>query len=298
MTKLIELLFSGVALGAVYALIALGFVIVFKATEVVNFAHGSLLLVGAYTTARLRVVSHLPFLLALAGGIIAAAGVALVTERLLVRRMQHRSVISVAILTIGVDVMLQAEMGRRIGTNVLSLGDPWGARVVRFGGITVPETRIAAVVVSVVLLGAFFAWFKLSRWGLAMRAAAEDGVTASLMGIRLGRVSMVAWIIAGGLAAVAGLFLTAFPSPGLDGSAGAIALLAFPAAILGGLDSPGGALVGGLAIGLASSLTQGYQNNLVFLGRGFHDVMPYVVMIAVLLWRPAGLFGIRDVSRV
>ena len=145
---------------------------------------------------------------------------------------------------------------------------------------------------------AFFAVFKFSDWGVAMRAAAEDGETAALMGIRLGRVSALAWVVAGALAAVAGLFLVGAPTPGVQPGLQAVALRAFPAAILGGLDSTGGALVGGLIIGLAESFTAGYQDQLLFLGRGFGDVMPYVVMILVLLVRPSGLFGTKELTRV
>ena len=144
----------------------------------------------------------------------------------------------------------------------------------------------------------FFAAFKYSSWGVAMRAAAEDGEAAALMGIRLGRVSMVAWIVAGALAAVAGLFLVGAPTPGVTPAVATVALRAFPAAILGGLDSTGGALVGGLLIGIAESLAAGYQDQIAFLGRGFGDVVPYVVMVAVLLVRPSGLFGTRELTRV
>jgi len=148
------------------------------------------------------------------------------------------------------------------------------------------------------LISAFFAVVKYTNWGVAMRASAENGEAAALMGIRRWRVSSVAWVIAGALAATAGIFLVSFPTPGLDNSTGLDALAAFPAAILGGLDSTTGALVGGIAVGLAETLTSGYENNLTFLGRGFGSVMPYVIMIAVLLWRPSGLFGTKTVARV
>jgi branched-chain amino acid transport system permease protein len=118
------------------------------------------------------------------------------------------------------------------------------------------------------------------------------------MGIRLGRVSAVAWVVGGVLAAVAGLFLVGSPTPGVTPAVGAVALRAFPAAILGGLDSTGGALVGGLLIGVAESLATGYQDQLAFLGRGFGAVVPYIVMIIVLLVRPSGLFGTRELTRV
>jgi branched-chain amino acid transport system permease protein len=214
--------------------------------------------------------------------------------------MAGRSVIAVSIMTIGVDLVVRTETTRRIGVDVLTLGDPWRDGIVHLGfaGVTVPTARLAAIITALVILGAFFAWFKFSSFGVAMRASAEDAETASLMGIRLGRVSAVAWVVAGALAAVAGVFLTAFPSAGLDASTGDVALRAFPAAILGGLDSTGGAVVGGLIIGVAEVLTAGYQSNLTFLGRGFDQVMPYVVMVVVLLVRPTGLFGTREATRV
>jgi len=149
-----------------------------------------------------------------------------------------------------------------------------------------------------VLIALFFTAFKFSSWGVAMRASAEDGETAALMGIRLGRVSALAWIIGAGLAAVAGLFLVGSPTPGVAPGVHSVALRAFPAAILGGLDSTGGALVGGMIIGIAEAMASGYQDQLLFLGRGFGDVVPYVVMILVLLVRPSGLFGTKELTRV
>jgi len=132
-----------------------------------------------------------------------------------------------------------------------------------------------------------------------LRACAERPATATLMGIRLGRVAAGTWILAGGLAALAGLFFTAFPSAGISGTVGQAALgAAVPAAVLGGLDSTTGALVGGLAVGLTATFAAGYQEQLAFLGRGFGGVAPYVVMLLVLLVRPSGLFGSREVTRV
>jgi branched-chain amino acid transport system permease protein len=306
-TTLVQLVVAGVALGAVYALLALGFVLVFKATGVVNFAHPGLLVVGAYVTARcaaadggLPISGAVPrFLVALLLGVGAAALLALLVQRGLVHQMAARSVIAVSILTIGVDLVLETEIGRRFGAaEALPMGDPWGGDAVRLLGLTIPVTRIAALVVSLVLIGAFFAWFRFSIWGVAMRAAAEDAGTAALMGVRRARVAATAWVLAGALAAVAGLFLSVAPYPGLTPTTSFIALAAFPAAIIGGLDSTGGAVLGGLLVGLAESLTQGYASQLSFLGQGFHAVMPYVVMVVVLLVRPSGLFGTKELHRV
>ncbi len=295
MTKFVELLIQGVSLGFIYALISLGFVVIYKSTEVVNFAHGSLVLLGGYVIG----VTHqqFGFWVAVLFGVLATGVAALLIEVVFIRRLRG-DVNSLAILTIGVDILLLTELTRRIGSQVLSTGDPWGSKLVTIAGFTVPQSRIAAIVVAIVLMGLFFAAYKFSSWGVATRAAAEDGEAAALMGIRLGRVSVLSWVIAGVLAAIAAIFLVAFPTPGLTNTTGLIAFRAFPAAILGGLDSAGGALFGGVVVGLAETLTSGYEDKLPFLGGGFGSIMPYIVMILVLLWRPSGLFGTKEIARV
>jgi branched-chain amino acid transport system permease protein len=292
----LELLVNGISIGAVYALIALGFVVIFKATEVVNFAHASLLLAGGYVVARLH--AHVGFWLALLIGIAAAALIGALVEFLVIRRSKAGSHSVLAIVTIGVDIVLTTELTRRIGTEVLAMGDPWESRVLHIGGITIAETRIVALVAAGALIAVFLLAFKFTGWGVAMRATAEDPETAALMGVRLGRISLSAWAVAGALAAVAALFLCVFPTPGLDRSSSLAALKAFPAAILGGLDSTTGALVGGLIVGVTEALMTGYQNDLSFLGRGIGDVAPFLIMIVVLLLRPAGLFGTKELARV
>jgi len=295
-TQFLSLLLNGVSLGAMYALIALGFVVIFKASEVVSFMHGSLLLLGAFLIAQLHLT--IGFWPAVAVGIVGTAAAAIVVERVLINRLRGAPVISLAILTIGVDILMLTELTRRIGADILNVGHPWGGDTLRVGQVGITTNRALAIVVAAVLISAFFLAFKFSDWGVAMRASAEDGEAAALMGIRQGRVSALAWTVAGVLAAVAGLFLVGSPTPGVTPQIGAVALRAFPAAILGGLDSTGGALVGGLVVGLAESLAAGYQDQIAFLGRGFGDVVPYVVMVAVLLVRPSGLFGTRELTRV
>jgi branched-chain amino acid transport system permease protein len=295
-TQFVELVISGISLGFVYALIALGFVVIFKASRVINFAHGSLLLVGAYMIARLH--GSLGFGGAVAVGVAATALLAALVQLVILRRLRGVAVDILTITTIGVDILLATELTRRIGTRVLSIGDPWHDDVVHLGGISIPEARVAAAIVAIVILAAFLAAFKWTGWGIALRSAAEDNEAAALMGIRLGRVAAGAWAVAGALAAVAGVFFTSFPTPGVDANVGLSALSAFPAAILGGLDSVVGAVVGGLVIGVVVSLTAGYQSDLSFLGRGLSEVAPYVVMLLVLLVRPSGLFGTRELTRV
>ncbi|MFD3804298.1 branched-chain amino acid ABC transporter permease [Streptomyces sp. NPDC058611] len=296
MTTFLELLLGGLSMGSVYALIALGFVVIFKATEVVNFAHASLLLAGGYVTAVLH--DDIGFWPALAVGIASAAAVGAAVEFLVMRRYRGQDQSVLAIVTIGVDILITTDLTRRIGTDVLALGDPWGDAVVHLGPVTLPQTRIAAFVSATLLIGAFLLVFRYTAWGVAMRAAAEKPETAALMGVRLGRVSLAAWAVAGSLAAVAALFLTVFPTPGLERATSLAALKAFPAAILGGLDSTTGALAGGLIVGVTEAMATGYQSELAFLGRGIGDLAPYLVMVAVLLLRPAGLFGTKEPARV
>ncbi|MBG0829654.1 branched-chain amino acid ABC transporter permease [Planomonospora sp. ID67723] len=296
MTTFLELLVNGISIGAVYALIALGFVIIFKATEVVNFAHASLLLVGGFIVAKTH--AAVGFWPALLLGLAGAAALGALIEFAVIRRANVVSHSVLAIVTIGVDIVLTTELTRQIGTEVLALGDPWGSEVLQLGAVNIPMARIAALLTASVVITAFLLAFKYTNWGVAMRATAEDAETAALMGVRRGRVSMGAWAVAGALAALAALFMCIFPTPGLDRTVTATAMKAFPAAILGGLDSTTGALAGGLIIGVTESLVGGYQSELVFLGRGLGDVAPFLVMIIVLLIRPAGLFGTRELARV
>jgi branched-chain amino acid transport system permease protein len=296
MTYFGTLVINGISLGFIYGLIALGFVVIYKATEVVNFAQGSMLLLGAYVVARTH--SDLGFVGAVLVGTAVGALGALIIEFGLIRRPRHADPIALAILTIGLDIALSTELTRRIGQDVLSVGDPWGNAKVDIGPFNVPQARMAAMAVSVGLVALFFLAFKYTNWGVATRATAEDQEAAALMGIRRGRVSMMSWIVAGALATVAGVFLGTSPSPGLNNTSNLTALNAFPAAVVGGLDSTGGAIAGGLLIGVVQSLTAGYNNDLSFLGSPLGDVSAYAVMLIVLLIRPSGLFGTREVVRV
>ncbi|KAF4410251.1 branched-chain amino acid ABC transporter permease, partial [Streptomyces lycii] len=284
MSTAAEIVLNGLALGSVYALVALGFVIIFKASGVMNFGHGSLLLLGGYLTAVLH--EPLGFAAALAVAVTATAATAAAIERVLLRRTDPHAAHTLTIITIGVDIVLMTDLARRIGGDLLGLGDPWGDATLHLGPVTVAQSRIASVVVAVVVIGAVFAVFRFTPWGLSLRAAAEDREAAALMGIRLERIRMLAWCLAGALAALAAVFLAAFPAPGLERTTGQIALKAFPAAVLGGMTSPAGALVGALVIGVTEAVCAGYQTQLSALGPGFGQVAPYAVMVLVLMVRP------------
>jgi branched-chain amino acid transport system permease protein len=295
MTQFLQLLFQGFSLGCIYALVALGFTVIFRASKVINFAQGSLLLVGAYLVSVFATGLNLPFALAvvLAIGLLAAGGVLFQTAVL--RRVLGQPVFTLVMITIGLSIVIDAAVPAIFGNSTRILGDPWGASAVRLGGVTLNWVRIWAIVCTVLVLLLFFIFDRFSRYGLAMRATAVDEEAAMAVGVPVARVYAIAWAIAGGVAAIGGLFLAGFPSAP-NPTLGDVALRAFPAIILGGLDSPLGAVVGGVVIGIVEVLTSGYSP--AWLGTNFSDVAPYIVMILVLLIRPYGLFGARPVERV
>jgi branched-chain amino acid transport system permease protein len=296
MSYFLTQILNGLSYGLVLSLIAAGFAIVFTSTGVLNFAHGAVVLLGAYLVAVTQ--PTIGFWPAVLVGILGAAVVGVLINALLVRHLADPNAGTAAILMLGVDIVLLTELTRRIGNQVLPLGAPWGADVIHIGGIALPAGRVLAAGLAVVVFAGLWFLFARTRLGIGMRAAAADGPTAALMGIRLSRTGATGWALAGVLAALAGIFLTSFPAPGVAPSVALSAFLAIPAWVLGGFDSVPGAVIGGLVIGLVTSLTVGYESDLAFLGSGFGEVVPYVVMIIVLLVRPQGLLGSKEAVRV
>ena len=298
MTQFLQLVISGLMLGSIYGLIAMGFVIVFKATNVVNFAHASVVMLGAFLVAKWH--GSLGFFGAIGAAALVSALVAVALDIAFLRPLRNRvrGVDALAIMTIALNILLGTALVRAVGNDLLPSGAPWGADTTHVFGAAIPQARIGAAVVALVLIGIFYVVFTRSNWGVAMRAAASDPEAAALMGIRLGWVAGVSWAVAGALAAIGGAFFVSFPAGGVSNVTGLLALSAIPVAVLGGLDSTAGAIVAGLVIGVAQELAAGYQDNLSFLGRGLSNVIPYVVLFVVLLWRPTGLFGTRELTRV
>jgi branched-chain amino acid transport system permease protein len=299
MAYFIQLVFAGVALGCIYALIGLGFTIIFKASEVINFAQGELLLVGAYIVSAGVFEWHLAFLLALLLGILVTVFIGLVFERFALRRMIGRPVFSILMITIGLDIVLRTLVIARWGSNPKSAATPFEITSGFYiGGVHFGANDIWTIIVTVLMCAALFYFFRFTKYGLAMRATALDQEAALAMGINIRTVYALAWGIAAAIATIGGVFL-AIDSIVIDPALGNIALLAFPAIILGGLDSVSGAVVGGIIIGLAEVVTAGYESRFAnILGAGFHEITPYLIMILVLLIRPYGLFGTRKVERI
>ncbi|WP_324277860.1 branched-chain amino acid ABC transporter permease [Blastococcus brunescens] len=195
MSNFFGLIINGLSLGAIYALIALGFVMIFKATHVLNFAHGSVLLLGAFVVGTTH--DEIGFWLALLFGILAAALAAVVIDVVIMRRVRAADLGTLAILTLGVDVLMLTELTRQMGTSTLTTGAPWGTDTVALAGATIPLSRVIAFLVTVVVVAVLWAVFKFTASGIAMRAAAADGGTADLMGISLNRVAATAWGLPG-----------------------------------------------------------------------------------------------------
>lgn len=298
MTELLQLCFNGAAIGSRYALVALGFVVIYRATGVINFAQGGFVLLGAYFAYNFHVTWGLPFYAAMVLAVLAGAVTGALVEALILRRMVGEPVFAVIMITIGLLFVLEQAASSIWGFDSLNLGDPWGVKTVKRGDFVFAHRDLATLVLAAVVLGAFFLYFRYSSMGLAMRATALDPEAALAQGISARKVYAISWAVAGGVASVAGITVAA-GSAALSPQVNLIALVAFPAIILGGLDSPGGAVLGGIIIGITQSLTAGYQpEHAAWLGNNFHLVMPYVVMVLILMVRPYGLFGTKEVHRV
>ncbi|MCC8244174.1 branched-chain amino acid ABC transporter permease [Saccharothrix luteola] len=295
MTEFLQSLIRGLGSGSIYALLALGFVIIYKSTRVISFAQPAFMLAGAVLVSYLA--AEVGFFAAVPIAAVLIAVLALGVERTVLRPMIGKPVFVVAIITIGVDVVVRVVTNAFIGLDVRQVGDPWGLSTVTLLGVEVQQRYLVMFGTTVVVVAVLFAFFRFSRVGLAMRAVAYDQEVALAQGISVGSVFALSWAIAGGLAALAGVFVAT--GAGVDQQLWVIALKALPAIILGGLDSLGGAVVGGLAVGVVESLVGTYQGDVApWLGPNFALVAPYVLMLVVLLVRPYGLFGSKEVERL
>ncbi|MFS8096011.1 branched-chain amino acid ABC transporter permease [Lentzea alba] len=295
MDEFLQSLIRGLGNGSIYSLLALGFVIIYKSTQVISFAQPAFMLAGAV------LVSYLAPEVSFFGAVVVAAVLiavlALGVERTVLRPMVGKPVFVVAIITIGVDVVVRVVTNAFIGLDVRQVGDPWGLTTVSFLGAEVQQRYLVMIGTTAVVTIALFAFFRYSRIGLAMRAVAYDQEVALAQGISVGSVFALSWALAGGLAALAGVFVAT--GAGVDQQLWIVALKALPAIILGGLESLGGAVVGGLAVGVVESLFGTYQGDFApWLGPNFGLVAPYALMLLVLLVRPYGLFGKREVERL
>jgi branched-chain amino acid transport system permease protein len=289
-----QLFASGIAVGCLYALIALGFVLVIKATDILNFAHGEIIMISALICYFLMTKYHFSFLPAVLITVLIAAFMGVLTERLVLRPMLGEPIFAVVMITIGLSIFLRSLAGIIFGHDNYVFPSPFPKEPMNLAGITLSTTQVWVMVSTAVLVVLFFIFFKYSRMGLAMRGTANNQETALLMGISTKRVFAMVWGIAFVTAAIAGIFLANVMVVNIGLTFTAIS--AFPAIILGGLESIPGAIIGGLAIGVIENLAGGYLDQVI--GGGVKDVTPFVVLFLMLMFKPYGLFGKEEIERV
>ena len=306
MTIFLQASFEGLALGAVYSLVAIGLVLIYKAMDVLSFAQPALAVVGAGIISALAVDRGINFWVAFIVALIATGIIGTLSERIFLRPMVGEPVFSVAILTLGLDVLYRTVLDNWIGVNPRYMGDPiftWGEfGSITIGGVVLKFQEIGALItaiLAVVFLGYFF---KVSKYGLAMRATSFDQEASLAQGINVGRIFGLVWFIAGILAAFSGFFITGGFNL-LTQASFISAFRALPAVVIGGLDSIPGAIVGSIIIGLTQGYVAYYQFPFesftgINLGNGFSLLAPYLIMFVILIVKPDGLFGTEEVERV
>jgi len=290
----IQLFASGIAVGCLYALIALGFVLIIKATDILNFAHGEIIMISSLLCYFLMAKYHFSFLSASLITVLIAALLGVLTERVVLRPMLGEPIFAVVMITIGLSIFLRSLAGIIFGHDNYVFPSPFPKEPMNLAGITLSMTQIWVMISTALLVLIFFIFFKYSRMGLAMRGTANNQETALLMGISTKRVFAMVWGIAFVTAAIAGIFLANVMVVNIGLTFTAIS--AFPAIILGGLESIPGAIIGGLVIGVIENMAGGYLDQMI--GGGVKDVTPFVVLFLMLMFKPYGLFGKKEIERV
>jgi len=281
---------SGLATGCVYALIALGFVLIFKATDVVNFAQGEFVMVSGFISYTLLVRAGLSYWLVLLLTIALSGVMGVILERLVVRPIMDAPIFSIVIATIGASTVLRASAGIAYGYDVLPLPTIFAKDPIRLGVLSFSAMDLGVIGFSLVIMLGLYLFFKLTKMGTAMRATAQSQTAARLMGVSVRRIFSLTWAISAAIGGVAGVLIA--PIIYLDPNLGLIGIKAFAGAILGGFGSIPGAIIGGMLLGVLENLS-GY-----FFNAGIKQVSTYILLILVLVLRPSGLFGVAPVKRV
>ncbi|MEJ8835158.1 branched-chain amino acid ABC transporter permease [Ramlibacter sp. AN1133] len=283
--QFLQLAIGGIAQGCIYGLIALGFVLIYKATETVSFAQGELMMLGAFLGLAAMGSLGLPFWAAVPSAIAVMALFGLLLELVVIRPILGQPAFSIVMLTIGIGYVARGlvTMLPGIGTETHTMPVPYKDQIWKLGGLVLNVEQMVVIAATAVLCALLYAVFRYSKVGIAMQAASQNQLAAYYMGIPVKRLNTLAWALAAGVAAVAGLLLA--PITFVHANMGFIGLKAFPAAVVGGFGSLPGAIAGGLVIGVVESLSGFY------LPEGFKDTAPYIVVLVVLVVLPNGLFG-------
>jgi branched-chain amino acid transport system permease protein len=294
-TIFLQLLLTGGVVGTVYALAALGFVLIYKASRVLNLAQGYFLALGAFGALAIAQITHLPFALAVLLSLLLSFLLGLLVERVLLRPMIGEPVIAVIMVTIGLAAVLRGVILFFWGAGNFGFPQLLPEKPVTLGPLIASPVYLGALVISLACLVIFAVFFRQTTLGVAMRAVADDQQAAQSLGVSVRRVFAASWGIAAVVAAAAGVVVGSINGLNAD-ALSFIGLKVFPAVILGGLDSIPGAVVGGVTIGILENLAGGYLDPLV--GGGAKEVAPFVVLVLVLMLRPYGLFGTVEIERV
>ena len=281
----LQVIVSGVSQGCIYGLIALGFVLIYKATETVNFAQGELMMLGAFVGVTATTVLGLPYWAAIAATLLVMALFGFLLERVVLEPILGQPAFAIIMVTIGIGFVARGlvTMIPGWGTETHMLETPFRGEIVRAGGLVVAAEHLVIIAATVLLVAVLYVFFRFSRVGIAMQAASQNQLAAYYMGIPVRRLNGLIWAISAAVAALAGLLLA--PLTFVHVNMGFIGLKAFPAAVVGGFGSLPGAIVGGIIIGVVEALSG------VYLPEGFKDVAAYVVVLIMLAVRPSGLFG-------
>ena len=299
MEKILEILFNGLSMGAIYALIALGFVLIFKATGILNFAQGELCMVGAFICYNFATLLNVPYLLSFLITVALGALLGAVINILFFRRLVGEPIFSTIMVTLGLASILTCLAGLIWGHDFYPIRSPFMDKTVTIGNMVLSQAGLYTIGVSVLLFTLFILFFKRSLLGVALKGTAEDSDAAGLMGINVKKMHVIAWTIGTLVAVVAGVFLA--EQSFVQTSMSHTGIKAMSAAILGGMESIGGAVVGGVIVGIVEGLAASYLSGMEI--GGFHfgdikDVTAFIIMILVLMIRPHGIFGKEEVERV
>jgi branched-chain amino acid transport system permease protein len=289
-----QLVLSGIIVGSIYGLIALGFVLIYKATDVVNFAQGELMMLGAYMCYYVITVHHVPFAPAFLITLVFSALMGVLIELLILRPMIGKHVFSVIMITVGLATLLRSLVGLFWGHDTYRFPAPFPDRAIRFLGLSILPVELVTVIVALGLFGFFYLFFRYSNVGLAMRATAFEQKYAYLMGISVKKIFSLSWVMASVVASIGGIFLASISS--LQTNMSFIGLKVFPAVVLGGIDSVVGAILGGFIVGLTENLAGGYLST--YFGSGVKELSAFFILLLILMIKPYGLFGKKEIIRV
>lgn len=288
--EVVQLLISGISQGCVYGLIALGFVLIYKATEMVNFAQGDVMMLGAYVAITFITIWDWPYYWAVPAAIAVMAVVGVVLERILLRPMIGEPHFAVLMLTIGLGFLLRAVAGAIWGNEPRALPMPYSGEVIRLGESVIGYENLAIILGTAGLCLLLWLFFRFTRVGIAMQAASQNQLAAFYVGIPVKAMYSLVWAMSAGIAAIAGI-LTA-PVSLVDPLIGFVGIKAFAAAIVGGFGSMPGAIIGGLLVGIVEQFAG------LYLPPGFSDTSAYVLLLVMLLLRPQGLFASMQKKKV